>query len=271
MKRITPVGALLAGSFAAALNFAGSAAAQSQPQPPVVGSPAIAGGWSAASNTDPAVRAAADFAASQLPGHPAVRGIAKASHQVVAGMNYRMELTLADGTVWDVTVYRHFSGSMQLSRSVKLSPLAEPKLTLERGGLRLTLPGGTSRLVAFGASHDAVMAALPFRPEPGESTNAECGAGPVLFASWPDGVNLLFQDGKFGGWSLDERANTIRTTGGVGIGTTLAQLRKKGRVALSRSTLGNEFVLGGISGLLDGRTPRAKVSALWTGLSCNFR
>ncbi len=231
----------------------------------------VAGGWNAGSVTDPNVKAAAEFAARQLPGQVAVAAIESVSQQVVAGMNYRMDLLMADGSRWQVVVYRRYNGEMQLIHSTKLSPVLEVKLQLNGEGLVLTAPSGTKTFVKFGTPRSQVMASLASRPEAGESTNSECGAGPVDFASWPDGLNLLFQDGNFQGWSLDERADTLKLSNGVGIGTNLSQLRKRGKVKFEASTLGNEFTLGGVSGLVSSRRPTGKVTALWAGLSCGFR
>lgn len=233
--------------------------------------PPIAGGWSAGNTADPMVKAAADFAASQLPGNSAVKAIEGVNQQVVAGMNYRIDLLLTDGSRWQVVVYRRFSGEMQLSQSMKLSPVAETKTSLNAQGLVLTAPNGVVTRVKFGTDRKDVMAALAFRPEAGESTNSECGAGPIDFASWPDGLNLLFQSGTFQGWSLDERADSLRTTSGMRIGTTLAQLRKLGKVRIAKSTLGNEFTLAGVSGLVSSLRPTGKITNLWSGLDCSFR
>lgn len=254
-------------ALAAALGTATLAAAPIVAQP----APPIAGGWSAGKVADPTVKAAADFAASQLPGKASVKSIESVSQQVVAGMNYRIDLTLSDGSRWEVVVYRRFTGEMQLTQSMKLSPVAETRLGLNGQGLVLTDANGVVTRVKFGMSRQQTMAALASRPEPGESTNSECGAGPIDFASWPDGLNLLFQEGKFQGWSLDERADSLRLTNGVRIGTTLARLRKLGKVRLEKSTLGNEFTLGGVSGLVSSQRPTGKVTNLWAGLDCSFR
>lgn len=253
------VGAMLAG---AALAPGAVAAADGPP---------IAGGWSNGNKTDPMVRAAADFAAGQLPGKAAVKAIEAVSQQVVAGINYRITLLLADGSRWEVVVYRRFSGEMHLTQSMKLSPVAETKLGLNGQGLVLTTPKGVVTRIKFGMPRDQVMAALNTRPEPGESTISECGAGPIDFASWPDGLNLLFQGGAFQGWALDQRADSLRLTNGVGIGTTVARLRKLGKLRIEASTLGNEFTLGGVSGLVSSRRNTGKVTNLWAGLDCSFR
>lgn len=238
---------------------------------PAVGGMPVPGGWSQGRTDDPQVKAAADFAVTQLPGGAKLSRIDAVSQQVVAGMNYRLDLSLSDGSRWQATIYRRFDGTMRLTQSMKLAPVAEPKLLLNGKGLLLTLPGQPARQIAFGTKRAAVMKALSFRPAAGESTNSECGAGPIDFASWPDGLNLLFQGGEFGGWSLDERADTLKADKGLMIGATRQSLEKSGHLKVEESSLGAEFETAGISGVLSNATPRGKVTALWAGLSCVFR
>lgn len=148
----------------------------------------------------------------------------------------------------------------------------EAKVAMDGEGVTVTGADGKVQHLAFGMGHDELMRAIAFRGPAGETTNQECGAGPVDFASWPDGLNLLFQQGEFAGWSLDERADTIVTaSGGVGIGSPRSALAALGTVEVEESTLGTEFTAGGIGGLLDGPGKGAKVTALWAGLTCMFR
>lgn len=247
-------------------------AANAEPaRPPASGGMGVPGGWNEARKDNADVKTAASFAASQLPGAPKLKSIETASQQVVAGMNYRMEITLSDASRWEVTVYRRFNGEMSLTNSMKLSPVQETILSLNGKGFALNTPGKPARQIAFGTKRADVMKALSFRSEPGESTNSECGAGPIDFASWPDGLNLLFQDGKFGGWSLDERADSFKADKGVMIGTSRDALNKAASPKVEKSTLGTEFSYGGISGILSNGSAKGKVTSLWAGLSCVFR
>lgn len=238
---------------------------------PTVGETPIAGGWSEGSPGDPTARAAAQFAARQVSPGGRLASVQAVHQQVVAGMNYRIELTLSDRSRWAVTVYRHFSGTMELTQATKLAPPVQPKLTLSGKGLLLASPPAPARLIAFGTSREEVMHALGFRPEPSKSTNSECGAGPIAFATWPDGLNLLFQGGRFQGWSVDARADSLKTAKGAHIGSTRRQLQAMGPLKLTQSSLGTEFTQAGISGVLGNRAPNGRVKALWAGLSCVFR
>lgn len=109
-----------------------------------------------------------------------------------------------------------------------------------------------------------------------ESVNAECGAGPLTFVEWPDGLSLLFQDDRFVGWSADERSGgTLSFTNGVGIGSTRAELVAAfPGTKVEETTLGVEFTLPGggpVGGLLNGRDQAATITDLWAGVTCMFR
>lgn len=80
----------------------------------------LVGGW----GTTPAtgeVMAAARWAAPRLPRpRSALRRVEAAEQQVVAGMNYRMTLVLADGRRFRVVVWQRVDGSYQLSEATAL-------------------------------------------------------------------------------------------------------------------------------------------------------
>lgn len=151
------------------------------------------------------------------------------------------------------------------------APAAEITIATDENGLRLS--DGT--VLAFDAAQKDVLDKLAFRGPAGETTNDECGQGPMLIASWPDGLSLYFMGGKFTGWGLDARADTIGTTKGVMIGSPRSDLAKLGKVNVEESTLGIEFTAGSdeaaISGLLKDGTPKAAVTDLWAGSTCIFR
>ena len=104
---------------AASLGLATAAQAQTPDMPPP-GAP-MPGGWSEASPKDPGVIAAAHYAATQIPGrHGPLRRVAKAQAQVVAGMNYRLELVFAHGPHWQATVFAQLGGGYQLTASAPI-------------------------------------------------------------------------------------------------------------------------------------------------------
>ena len=273
MKRPVSGGAFLAAVVGAGIAIAGCSPAQPDSAAPP-SNPPIAGGWSPAGLADSGVRAAAGAAVAQLLGNSAaLKTIDTAEQQVVAGINYHLTLTLTDGARWDVIVWRKLDGQHALTGSTRIGATPSPPvLALDPGGLRLDSGPDSGEAIPFGTDEADVLAALAFRGKPERGTNAECGAGPVDFASWQDGLSLLFQEGRFQGWSLDERSTGVAMADGTRIGSTLAELRSRSALTAEESTLGEEFLTaGGVSGLLSGKGAHARVEALWAGLSCVFR
>jgi len=153
----------------------------------------------------------------------------------------------------------------------------DPPLLVDAGGLRLLdHSGGGERRLAFGSDWQDLRKALAFRGEAETGTNRECGAGPLEFARWSDGLTLYGQAGEFAGWSLDGRsagvgsAGGISTAAGIGPGRTRADLDRAYAPAISQTTLGTEFTNDGLSGLLEGPGENARIIAMWAGVSCNF-
>jgi opacity protein-like surface antigen len=140
--------------------------------------------------------------------------------------------------------------------------------------LTLVLPNGSSRHMSFGmAKADAVKMLTAALGSPIEQAeNQDCGAGSLGYAAFRDGLSLYFQDGKFAGWDLDGRENGKFTTGnGIGIGMTRKALEAAGPVEVGETTIGQEFTLGDMSGLLSSAAPDGKVTNLWAGVTCIAR
>lgn len=154
-----------------------------------------------------------------------------------------------------------------------ITETAAPVLAVEAEGLRLfNAKTGSARPVAFGTPRDQVLTSLAFRGPPGTGRNSECGAGPLDYANWPDGLGLYFQGGNFVGWMLDKRAKGgITTASGIGPGSSRADLESAYSATFSDTTLGTEFAAGELFGLLDGEGKNAKITNMWGGVSCNFR
>lgn len=150
-----------------------------------------------------------------------------------------------------------------------------PKLAVEGEGLRWFLPlNGSARPLAFGEPEADVLRSIERVRGPAETgVNQDCGAGPVQYASWPDGLSLVFQNGRFAGWGLDPRASrALATANGVGPGTTRSVLAGSfAAVSFQDTSLGTEFSAGNIFGLLDGTGSEAKITHMWAGVSCLAR
>lgn len=115
-----------------------------------------------------------------------------------------------------------------------------------------------------------MLKALAFRGEPGSGTYPECGG--AGYTNWADGLSLVFDAGRFAGWTLDRRAaGALSTMSGVGPGSTRIALENAYRIKVSRTTLGTEFTTGGISGLLNGTGYDATITTMWAGATCLAR
>jgi hypothetical protein len=147
-------------------------------------------------------------------------------------------------------------------------------LAVDSEGLRLVdTASGAARPLPFGMAEDQLLALLEsFRGPADRGTNEECGAGPLDYAVWADGLTLHFQADAFAGWALDPRAEGAHATmSGIGPGSTRAELEAAYEVTVEQTTLGTEFSAGGMSGVLDGEGADARIGHMWAGVSCVFR
>jgi len=149
-------------------------------------------------------------------------------------------------------------------------------LALDGEGLRLALESsGSTRLLAFGMESSAVIAALTaaLGPPRSRGTNFDCGAGQMDFVVFADGLSIGVQSDRFVGWSarVSDTGGTMTTMSGVGVGSTRAALDSSYVADVARSTLGVEWVAGGIAGVLDGESPAARITDMWAGANCVAR
>lgn len=174
------------------------------------------------------------------------------------------------------------SASIAPAMTIALQSIAQAKpssvvLALDSQGLRVVNAStGATRSIAFGTKEADVVSILTnLRGKPSSrGVNQECGAGPLGFASWADGLSLQFNQGRFAGWNVNGRskgANKLTTISGVGTGSTRTQLNKAYTVKVSQSSLGTEFSAGSLGGLLSGSKPTDRVISLWSGTTCFFR
>lgn len=151
---------------------------------------------------------------------------------------------------------------------------AKPVLAVEEEGLRLFDAGsGSARPLAFGLPTEQVVTALEgILGKAERGTHSECGAGSLDFANWKDGLSLLFQEGRFVGWALDERGGgTVSTASGIRPGSTRRELEAAYQITVDETSLGTEFMAGAITGVLDGKGPDARITNMWAGVNCVFR
>ncbi len=144
-------------------------------------------------------------------------------------------------------------------------------VALEGGGLRVFLAStGSARPLPFGtASADAtrvLSAALGGAPVE-QGVVVDCAAE---YARWDDGLTVWFADGRFAGWSLD-RGSALTTADGLGLGTTRSALEAAREITVTRSSLGAEFTVGELAGLLESDAADARIQHLWSGHTCIAR
>ena len=138
----------------------------------------------------------------------------------------------------------------------------------EQSGKTQTIPFDTD----IATSIAAISSALG---EPTEATqNSECGAGPMSFITWSNGLTMNAIQERFVGWTVrpnTESAN-LTTVDGIGLGKTLTDLEANYSVEVIESTLGTEFMASdSLFGLLSANEPDGVITNLWSGIACNFR
>ena len=162
-----------------------------------------------------------------------------------------------------------------------VAPEAPPRTGLELrlagGGLTAGQPGlHPSQVHEFGMPRAAAVAAIAaIRGAPtGEDANQECGAGPMQFTRFGN-LTLNFQNGRWVGWDLSgpPASPPLRTEWDLGIGSARADLDDGDRdqAVVSQTSLGTEFSVGDIHGLLSGPAANATVTHMWAGTDCAFR
>ncbi|OYY91514.1 MAG: hypothetical protein B7Y45_02860 [Sphingomonas sp. 28-66-16] len=155
------------------------------------------------------------------------------------------------------------------------TPRPKAALALADDGFRIVDPAnGENATIPFGSDRQAVLDRVArlrgAATEQGE--NSECGVGPIEFAQFDGGLSLIFQQDKFAGWSVNQGGDQkLTTVAGIGLGATRKALEAAYPTKVEESTLGTEFVAGGVSGLLEDARDSAKITDLWAGATCIAR
>jgi hypothetical protein len=150
-----------------------------------------------------------------------------------------------------------------------------PVIVLQSDGLGFLTGTSSIRQVPFaGDTAAAVRRALAAALGPLTVTPLpECGQGPRTSASRA-GFSVLLDGRRFVGWTdQGTPGRHLTTADGLGIGSTLRQLRRSlGTVTVTTGTLGPEWTSpGGLSGLLDGTRPGSRATLIDSGETCFFR
>lgn len=99
----------------------------------------------------------------------------------------------------------------------------------------------------------------------------ECGAGPLDFADFENGLRIYFQDGVLVGWTTTfGEGPSLRN--GFGIGSRVSEVADfAGPVEIEETTLGYEFWGDALYGFAAELSLDAQVEFYWSGLNCLFR
>ena len=153
----------------------------------------------------------------------------------------------------------------------------EPMVALDGEGLRIVMPSGSTRLLAFGSERaeiERIMGQIS-GVAPSRSENGECGAGPMQMTAYGN-LTLNFQSGTFVGWYADGEGGWA-TMDGIGTGSTRKGVEATRTTSLVEgSTLGTEFATGDggegtIGGFFEDDSADAMVTGLYAGTNCFFR
>lgn len=139
--------------------------------------------------------------------------------------------------------------------------------------------GQAMRTLSFGTPRATAIALVSGQLGPAIKTGVypECGDGkPLGYADYRGGIQLTFSNAKFVGWTLDAKGDVRnKAANGIGIGTTVATLRKMVPDVFvdpgeqENGGLGPSFQSDTwLSGWLDGARPNSKIVSMYSGQTC---
>lgn len=155
---------------------------------------------------------------------------------------------------------------------IAAAPAARPVLVLDENGLTIGARSVKFDRTTKAQAIAAVTAALG--PPIGQGNHGDCATDHIVYyAKFRGDFELSFVSGKFVGWTAD--AAGPRTARGIGVGATLAQVRRAyPQIDTTESDeenggLGASFTADGApSGWLDGTRPTSRVIGLYSGATC---
>ncbi|MEO5910754.1 MAG: hypothetical protein ABIP95_07690 [Pelobium sp.] len=156
-------------------------------------------------------------------------------------------------------------------------------LALSAHAIQMINPeNGSTKEIGFGMPLEQTLAIVEkiLNAKPTVNINSECGAGVLKFATWDNGLTLIFEEKNkewlFAGWAANKAKNPkakLTTMSGIGIGSTRKEMENTYVIKAMKTSLGDEFSTKAedLSGIFDGPNEDAKITNLWSGVSCNFR
>ena len=163
-------------------------------------------------------------------------------------------------------------GAAGLSAKDIAPPVSNGALVLTGGGF--SAAGKTATFDVTSRVQAVALASGSLGRPVEQGSHGDCGQSAIIdYAKFRGGFELSFVKGKLSGWTADGAGP--RTSRGIGVGVTLATLRKAypdietdpGDEA--NGGLGPSFQReGGPDGWLDGVKPMSKITGLFAGATC---
>ena len=150
---------------------------------------------------------------------------------------------------------------------------AQTRIRIQGLGLDLIDASGTVTPLPFERTSqaDAIAAVTAATgSEPRITTNDECPSGTTGFADYPNGLQLIFVNGQFQGWTLDQDGIYTENEFGVGVSRETMDSLPDFQIDTT-STLGVEFYFQGVNGFMSSDAADGRVESLYAGLTCFFR
>lgn len=110
--------------------------------------------------------------------------------------------------------------------------------------------------------------------EPKETVeNSECPAGKLTMTTWPNGFTINVAENKFVGWGIRPQTEDTKLTtmNNISVGSTVKELKESYDVSFFESSLGIEFNIDKMSGIVSKNAPDGVITNLWAGTNCIFR
>ncbi len=183
-------------------------------------------------------------------------------------------LAIGEGGRLNVTVSGAESARVRCNapEAASATPGERIPLALSGDGLQLVDPNsGRTRMIAFGTPRTETLAMVKSALGDPSATD-RCEVAPLTGAQFGERMAIYFENDRFAGWSANPRGGRdFSSMSGVRIGSTRAEMEDSLVAEISQTSLGTEFDAGGLSGVLSGRGPDARIEALWAGMACIAR
>ena len=169
--------------------------------------------------------------------------------------------------------------TQETSKNLDKNPTSEspkPSLALSTDGITtINKQTGSTKNFTFDSDVEITKTVVTnILGEPKETVeNSECPAGKLTMTTWPNGFTINVAENKFVGWGIRPQTDDAKLTtmSGIGVGSTVKELKESYDVQFFESSLGVEFNSGQMSGLVSKNADDGVITNLWAGTNCIFR